>query len=56
MKRNKITAVILSIVMSMSLMMPSAEVLADEASAPSETQKTETVETKEPKATDSEGN
>ncbi len=52
MKRNKITAVILSIVMSMSLMMPSAEVLADEASAPSETQKTETVETKEPKATD----
>ena len=52
MKRNKITAVILSIVMSMSLMMPSAEVLADEATAPSETQKTETVETKEPKATE----
>lgn len=50
MKRNKITAVIMSIVMSMSLMMPSVVVLADEASAPSETQKTETVETKEPKA------
>ena len=52
MKRKKITAVILSLVMSMSLMMPSAEVLADEASDPSETQKTETVETKESKATE----
>ena len=52
MKRNKITAVILSFVMSMSLMMPSAAVLADEASDPSETQKTETVETKETKATE----
>ena len=47
MKRNKITAVILSIVMSMSLMMPSVEVLADEASAPSETQKIESTETQE---------
>ena len=52
MKRNKITAVILSIVMSMSLMIPSVEVLADETSVPSETQKTETVETEESKATE----
>lgn len=52
MKRNKITAVILSIVMSMSLMMPSVEVLADEASAPSETQKIESTETKEPETTE----
>ncbi len=52
MKRNKITAVILSIVMSMSMMMPSFEVMADETSAPSETQKTESSEEKEPKTTE----
>ncbi len=52
MKRNKITAVILSIVMSMSMMIPSFEVMADETSAPSETLKTDSSEEKEPKNTE----
>lgn len=52
MKRNKITAVILSIVMSMSMMMPSFEVMADETSAPSETQKTESTENETSKSTE----
>ena len=52
MKRNKITAAILSFVMSMSMLMPSIEVIADETPAPSETQKTESTENKEPKTTE----
>ena len=52
MKRNKITALVLSVVMCMSLMMPTIGVLADETAAPSETQKTEGAENKEPKETE----
>ncbi len=52
MKRNKIIAVLLSFVMSMTMLMPSIEVIADETPAPSETQKTESTENKEPKTTE----
>ena len=58
MKPVKITAVILSVAMCMSMIMPSVSVIADETSGPSETQKTEetekpvTKETEKPKETE----
>lgn len=52
MKLNKITVVILSIAMSFSIVLSSVEVFADETSLPTETQKTETIESKEPKETE----
>ena len=51
MKRIKITSVILSVAMLCSMLMPSIEVMADEASAPSETQTTESKDKKEPEDT-----
>lgn len=51
MKRFKITSVILSVTMLFSMLMPSVTVMADEASAPSETQTTESEDKKEPEET-----
>ena len=53
MKRIKITSVILSVAMLCSMLMPSIEVMADETSAPSETQTTESKDEKEPEGVSS---
>ena len=47
MKHLKVTAVVLTVAMCMSMFMPSISVLADEAAAPSETETAESQETKE---------
>lgn len=52
MKRNKIIATILSFVMCISILTPSIEVMADESSAPSETQNAEATEQQKPKNTE----
>lgn len=51
MKHLKFTSVVLTIAICMSMFMPTVSVLADEASAPSETQSTEETETQKPKET-----
>ena len=51
MKHLKVTSVVLSIAICMSMFMPTVSVLADEAAAPSETQ-TEETEKQTPKETE----
>ena len=51
MKHLKVTSVVLTIAICMSMFMPTVSVLADEASAPSETQSTEETEIQKPKET-----
>ena len=51
MKHLKFTSVVLTIAICMSMFMPTVSVLADEASAPSETQSTEETEIQKPKET-----
>ena len=51
MKHLKVTSVVLTIAICMSMFMPTVSVLADEASAPSETQSTEDTEIQKPKET-----
>ena len=52
MKHLKVTSVVLSIAICMSMFMPTVSVLADEAAAPSETQSTEETEKQTPKETE----
>ena len=52
MKHLKVTSVVLTIAICMSMFMPTVSVLADEASAPSETQSTEETEIQKPKETE----
>jgi len=51
MKHLKVTSVVLTIAICMSMFMPTVSVLADEAAAPSETQSTEETEKQTPKET-----
>ena len=52
MKHLKVTSIVLSIAICMSMFMPTVSVLADEAAAPSETQSTEETEKQTPKETE----